>query len=689
MKSPEHMAGILLVLFLGTGLAGNPAKEIMTEAAPSFEDAVSLYYDGDFEESLEAFQSRVDHDAADTRSRLQLSRLLREAGYLREAREHLVILNADPENGRYSLELLKTEVLAGLLPEPVFAGPDSSSAEELFWYGLAVYRKGETAKAGELLNESLRRESYNPGAHYFLGILALGQGNYDSAADHLRLALKQEPNLTRALLPMARTEIARGNLDAAYSYLQRALAVYPGNREAARELRNITERYPDLKEKRDREAGERRVAVKAPKKEQFPEDRETIPAIRIGLAEDTDILHLKTGEAFSLRSADILYQGEQGEILTISHAPDRIIVSRSGGGSIMETAAPVVLNYDSPGATTALFDMEYGSGYYFAGSEDRFYRGQMEFLPKPGGITVINQVNLEEYLYSVVPSEIPAYWPEEALKAQAIAARSYTLANMGRFSSRGFDLMGSVRSASYRGAGNEAERTSAAVDASRGKVLIYDNRPLDAVYSANSGGHTESGESVWRYPSPLQAVNDPAIPERISFLPPEELARWLTDRPPGFSSAPGLHSPSAYRWRSWISAEEIAARLRARGTEVGEIISLTSRGRGISGRVEKILVRGTGGSTEIQGDAIRSVLGSLRSNLFVSEPVLGDGDLPESFVFTGGGWGHGVGMDQSGAAGMAADGWTWEEILAHYYPGTTIKNIYTGKGEQNQTMGPR
>ncbi len=681
MKSAGLITGILLLMLLGTNLAGNPAKEISPEAAPSFDDAVALYYNGDFEESLEAFRKRVDYYASDTRSRLQLSRLLREAGRLHEAREHLLILNAAAENDQYSLELLRTEVLSGTLRGQESEMREASSPEELFWYGLAMLREGTTEKAEALLEKSLQGHSYNPGAHYFLGLLRSQRGDYDSGADHFRQALKQEPNLTRAFLPLAETEIARGEIDAGYGLLQRALAVFSGNLEAARKLRNLTDRYPALTETRERKAEERRIAVRAPEKKHFPEDREKLTRIRIGLAENTEILHLKTGAAFSLQSAEILYQGKREEILTISHAPDRIIVSRSDGDSIMETSDPVVLIYESPGATTALFDMEYGSGYYFAGSEDRFYRGRMEFLPASAGITVINQVNLEEYLYSVVPSEIPAYWPQESLEAQAIAARSYTLANLGRFSSRGFDLMGSVRSASYRGASNEAERTTAAVDATRGKVLIHDGKPLDAVYSANSGGYTESGESVWRYPSALQAVSDPTLPERTSFLPPEELARWLADRPASFSSEPGLHSPSAYRWHAWVSAEEISARLRSRGTEVGRIISLTSTGRGISGRVEKVRIQGTGGETEVRGDSIRSALGGLRSNLFVSEAVLGADGLPESFLFTGGGWGHGVGMDQSGAAGMAAAGWTAEEILAHYYPGTAIEDYYSGDSE--------
>jgi stage II sporulation protein D len=676
MKSANHAAYLFLLLFLiSIGLVGNPSQEQAAAPSPSFEQAVRFYYAGEFESSVDAFRRRVRHDNSDSLSRIQLVRLLKEAGEMQEALEHLHILNAAAENDQFSLELLKTGILADSGVNLDIESASNTSGEALFWYALGVLREGKSDTAKELLKRSLLKDDYNPGANYFLGLIAKAQQEYPAARDHLMRALKQEPNLTMVLVPLAQTVIAQGAVDEGYRLLLRAGAALPENPEVAQEMRQLVERYPHLAEKKEQKSRERRIAARTPQKEHLPSGMETLPVIRIGLAEGIDILHLKTGASFTLRTTEKLYLGEAGEILTITYSPDRVRISGDTDDTIMENSDPVILDYEIPGTTTALFDMEYGGGYYYAGSEDRFYRGQMEFLPTRDGLTIVNQVSLEEYLYSVVPSEIPAYWPKEALEAQAIAARSYTLANMGRFASRGFDLMGSVRSASYRGAGNEAERTTSAVDATWGKVLVHNGKALDAVYSANSGGYTESGESVWGYPSPLRAVNDPKLSSRTEPLPPDSLARWLTERPESFSSEPGFHSAAAYRWKMWVSAEEISARLASRGYEIGRIISLTSRGRGISGRVEKVLVQGTDEDAEVRGDSIRSVLGGLRSNLFISEAVLGADGLPESFLFTGGGWGHGVGMDQSGAAGMAAQGWSAEEILAHYYPEAVIEDI--------------
>jgi len=116
------------------------------------------------------------------------------------------------------------------------------------------------------------------------------------------------------------------------------------------------------------------------------------------------------------------------------------------------------------------------------------YRGVIELTARPDGLTVVNELPIEEYLYSVLPSEMPSSWPAAALRAQAVAARSYTMANLGRFAARGFDLLGNVFSAAYRGMLAETASARAAVDATRGVVLMDGELPLAAYYSANSGG---------------------------------------------------------------------------------------------------------------------------------------------------------------------------------------------------------
>jgi SpoIID/LytB domain protein len=128
-----------------------------------------------------------------------------------------------------------------------------------------------------------------------------------------------------------------------------------------------------------------------------------------------------------------------------------------------------------------------------------------------------------------------------------------------------------------------------------------------------------------------------------------------------------LHSPAAYRWEKWVSAADIRRRAEGDGN-VGEVLQVISRGRGISGRIHEVEIIGTEGSLRVAGDRIRSRLGGLRSNLFTIRSKMGKNGKPEYFIFRGAGWGHGVGLDQSAAAGMAQAGYTAEDILRHYYP---------------------
>ena len=111
---------------------------------------------------------------------------------------------------------------------------------------------------------------------------------------------------------------------------------------------------------------------------------------------------------------------------------------------------------------------EYGRGYFWAGQATRAYRGALQLLPFPAGMTIVNQLTMEEYLYAVVPSEMPSSWPAAALQAQAIAARTYAFANLGRYRQRGFDLLGSVASQAYNGVTGETAAVRKAVDATRG-----------------------------------------------------------------------------------------------------------------------------------------------------------------------------------------------------------------------------
>ena len=224
--------------------------------------------------------------------------------------------------------------------------------------------------------------------------------------------------------------------------------------------------------------------------------------------------------------------------------------------------------------------------------------------------------------------------------------------------------------------GLSGSTTNAAVDATRGQILTYNGIPISAFYTGNDGGYSASSLDIWGDDVPyLQAVPDKLLPVQTEPRGPEELAEWLTSRPLTYSCNPKYSAPSHYRWTAWISRAEIERRLRL-GSKLGRINSMMITGRTMAGVVTKVTINGANGEYTLTGDAIRYKLGGLRSNMFIMEPKLGPDGLPEYFIFNGGGWGHGVGLDQSGAAGMAADGYKCIEILNHYYAGTELDQLY-------------
>jgi SpoIID/LytB domain protein len=162
----------------------------------------------------------------------------------------------------------------------------------------------------------------------------------------------------------------------------------------------------------------------------------------------------------------------------------------------------------------------------------------------------------------------------------------------------------------------------------------------------------------------MQAVPDKLLPLRLNPLSPDELYRWVRDTPTTYSNVPRYSYISAYRWEKWVTPEEIRRRLPE---DPGEIKRIITRGRGISGRIVELEVQGSIKNVTVKGDAIWSAMGSLRSSLFTIRYKLSKGKV-EYLVFQGAGYGHGIGMDQHGAAGMASVGLKASDILLHYYP---------------------
>lgn len=274
-----------------------------------------------------------------------------------------------------------------------------------------------------------------------------------------------------------------------------------------------------------------------------------------------------------------------------------------------------------------------GDGVVWIG--DRWYRGKVELVPGDYGVTAINHVNIDDYLYSVVGSEMPTSWPQEALRSQAVAARSYALYHRNKASGRDFDLNSTQASQVYKGLQGEASSTLSAVDATSGQVLTHGGRVIEAVFHSSSGGHTENSEHVWSKAVPyLKGV-------------------------PDFD-----HDAPVYSWRAQFSLEEVKERLGYPGEiEAVEVLSRTPQGR-----VNRMNIIGDEGTLTVTGNTFRQKL-ELRSTKF---------DLavsPTSVSIAGNGFGHGIGMSQWGALGMAEAGRKHDEILTHFYNGTRLGSM--------------
>jgi stage II sporulation protein D len=324
------------------------------------------------------------------------------------------------------------------------------------------------------------------------------------------------------------------------------------------------------------------------------------------------------------------------------------------------------------------------------------YRGAGEVRSNSTGtLAGVNELHIEDYLYGVVPRELgPVAFPEiEAQKAQAVAARTYALANLGKRAVDGYDLQATTADQVYGGYSAEHPVSSDAINATRGMALYYDGALISAMYSSTSGGHTADSEESFSTAVPyLRGVPDAERGQAIEHVPNLEVFKAHANPNALRASKEGDFESdwaSRHRWVFEWSADEISDVISAwRGTDVGTVHAINVLERGPSGRVLSIEYVTDAGTFTHTKDLIRSslrflnasnVMNNLPSTLFFVEAVEGkkkDGTAAPGFVVYGGGFGHGVGMGQTGAVGMAEKGHTFEEILKHYYRGVELQAAY-------------
>jgi len=319
-------------------------------------------------------------------------------------------------------------------------------------------------------------------------------------------------------------------------------------------------------------------------------------------------------------------------------------------------------------------------GFWTERREDRAYAGDLELgVGKDGKLLVVELVDLETYIAGVVPAEMLPSWPEAALRAQSVAARTETLAKIGvRHIADGFSLCATEHCQAYGGLTRRVASTTTAVEATRGEVLMEGARPTDAVYSLNCGGHTEDVENVWTFCSDPALRGMPDVLDGTTQIrsprSEAEIGAWVTSRPNVLCAE--SNKADNFRWRVTYSAEQLNTMVSANGN-IGTVTDIVPLERGVSGRLKSVKIIGTKGEMTVRRElAIRSVFGKLFSAAFVVKLDRDRSGKPVKFTFLGAGRGHGVGMCQDGARGMAVRGATYSEILDHYYTGANIVRLY-------------
>jgi stage II sporulation protein D len=376
------------------------------------------------------------------------------------------------------------------------------------------------------------------------------------------------------------------------------------------------------------------------------------PAVRVGVAVDTSAVSITSSDRFVVRTENGRVVARLGAGQTARFTRDRGGVSLDvvGGRGQGGLALPLVVEPEEIGV------LETRGGRY---------RGALvvQGATRGGGLTLVNRLDMESYLLGVVPREIGRASEDiyEAVKAQAVAARTYAVKYIGRRSAQGFDVYPTVEDQVYGGVAAEDAIVFRAVAETAGEILTHAGEPITAYYHSTCAGQTAAIDEVW---------NERPVPYLVSVRDVDPRTGEAYDR-----------ASSRFRWTErWTHAQLVGILNRTladslRGRRIGRIEEMDVTARTASGRVRSLVIDTDAGRFTVGRDRVRWILTPTRGGILNSSKFdvrMTGGEI----VAEGGGWGHGIGMCQVGAMGRARAGQDYREILGVYYPGTRIRDMY-------------
>ncbi|MCG2760933.1 MAG: SpoIID/LytB domain-containing protein, partial [Candidatus Delongbacteria bacterium] len=330
-----------------------------------------------------------------------------------------------------------------------------------------------------------------------------------------------------------------------------------------------------------------------------------------------------------------------------------------------------------------------GKGWHWEQTKNRSYKGTIEFINLKGYITVVNEVGVEQYLYGVVPSEMPVNSPIEALKAQAILARTNIYSKVGRkYKDKPYSLSSDIYSQVYTGIDNISDRTNKAVDDTRGMILTYNDKPIEALFHSVCGGYLESNDVIWGSVKLPYLQSKPCSASDVfqygDLSKESNFKKWIDSRPDSYCNLewktvdPSLNFAKKYfRWETKIKRKELENIIKfSTGVDIGNLKDIIIQNRGHSGKAKSVKIIGSKNSVTINKELnIRKQLSKpplYSGNFYIEKKNIDKNGYAGEFIFRGAGFGHGTGMCQIGSCGMASEGKDYEEILKFYFPKTKL-----------------
>ncbi len=660
-------------------------KRLLLAAAAVFFFAAVLcanpYYDGRAHEAVAYYEKEAERNPSDKFIWYELASAAKEEGDNRKAFDaYRKIIEINPSEIRAHFELAKMYYFLGALnyAETELKYLESRNAvnwEVNYWRGCVLIGLCDYAQAEEFLKKSEEMAPNKAIVSLKLAECAEKAGNLKAAAAYLDDTMKKDKTYTELLEKKALIAEMLGEKLTAYAAWRKLGEVEEDNIKSKNKVAFYKEAVPEIKKSIQRQ-DEKKKAIRlshVPPDKFPPVSAILSPKVRVGILKEVPGLVFKCGSDFELEDEKGLavYSGKKLAEYTVDFGKDGLVVKGNEGE--IKTGKKLLLKKSDAKATVSVQDIKYGAGFFWAAKEDSDFRGELEFAQSGAGINLINILSVEEYLYGVVPAEVPPYWPKEALKAMAVSARTYTFAHFGQHKKDGYDLCSNQHCAVYKGVGAEDPRVNECVDATAHEVLLdAKGRFVPTFYSECCGGHTQDVSEVWgmRKIDELKGVYDGEKKDFDFPLSPFDAEEWVRTMPDVYCRAEGTNETS-FRWIRCLSGDYLTHYVN-RKSKLGRIKKIEPLSRGKTGAVTKIRITGEEKSAEFKFDAIRNVLGKLRSNVVKWEYRLNEQGFIEEIYIYGAGWGHGVGVCQRGLRGMAERGKNYIDILKHYYRGASI-----------------